>query len=313
MSKNWDCYDVEAEIKKIDQFSYNEYHSSKKKVSKNNQLAQLYSDKGKIFFKKGEYGNAIKQYNLAADNASDKTLLKNAYNNAGLCNYKLGNYSDAIPYFERVIEKEENTKAYFRMANCYSKLNRESEAISILAAIKGKDNEIDKLLEKLQKEITIPKTSNSNPSSQWVDVPIDIVSDSPSDTEEYRYPQPVNSNNVIQEIDTKPSQKILDFQPVVLSAAELPLAKTVASLESSLSTLSYDQKVEYLSRYKPEQYKYLFKQGIEASHIELLIKCIEPKDNANIYWNEIKSLNRFKMVYMFVGEEYKAIASNLKK
>ena len=307
MQRNWDNFDVEAELKKIDQDNYNEHHT-RKGVKKNDELAKLYNEKGKLYFQKQKYQDAMEQYQLVADTAEDSILTRNAYNNLGFCYMKLSDFKSAIPHFKKVITLEKNLKACYRLATCYEKLNMETMAIELLETVNGKDKEIDKLLLKLKSQ-TEDKPNDID--AEWKELPVETVEEIPSDMDEAVDLQPINTQTpaapVIQK--SEPSS-IPEYNSIVVNANDLPLAKSLASLESNLSCLPDEkQRIDYLMRYKAEQYRFLFKQGIEAHHLELIIQGIQNTPNPLQYWNELKKLQRFDMGFMLVHQEFKDIAN----
>ncbi len=105
------------------------------KVSPYDPLAR--NNLGVIYFKKGMFEPAIKEFAMAANYSRLNT---DAINNIGSSYASLGKCEEAIPFFKKAIEiKPEMWQSYYNMAQCYVLLNRFNEASETIRKAKEVD------------------------------------------------------------------------------------------------------------------------------------------------------------------------------
>eukprot|EP00834_Sanchytrium_tribonematis_P005354 NODE_319_length_9908_cov_1.288001.p6 type:complete len:303 gc:universal NODE_319_length_9908_cov_1.288001:6574-5666(-) len=297
--KDWSKFDVEKELDKVDQEAFESYHQKNSKT-RESELADLYSQKGKIYFQKNQYRKAITEYIQAIKCCSKSSKLSiNCNNNIGLCHIKLNEFDCAICYLQNVVNVENNAKAFFRLATCYKNLDRIEDAINLLSKFKGHDKDIENIKNQL---FAKPSPGMTN-HRIWTPLNIEYTYDDPSDVDEaidLKVVEDNSTNLIIAENLT--STLLID------DASKLPLAKNVAELQSNLNILPYHLKIEHISQYSYEKYNDLFQDGIEAEFIELIIQAIKDRKDRSIFWKNLKSLDRFQLAFMFVKKDLKLIA-----
>lgn len=123
-------------------------------------MAAAYSDIGRVYTDRGDYGRAMEYHKLALD-IRKKVLGKNhidtalSYNNIGITNFQLANYEKALDYFHQALDVWEKelgkghhwtAAAYTNTGNVYYKkcdydkaLKYYKRALNIYEEIEGKD------------------------------------------------------------------------------------------------------------------------------------------------------------------------------
>ncbi len=99
--------------------------------------------KGFQKFNEGDYINAIDFYKVAEPQAEDKI---DVWSKIGQSYYMLEQYEDAIPYFQKVIQDNDNAlleKSEIMMMHCLWKLDRKDEVIERLQAILSQEDNHD--------------------------------------------------------------------------------------------------------------------------------------------------------------------------
>ena len=269
-------------------------------VESREKLSKLYNEKGKLLFKEKRYQSAISQYESSLVNTTDSNLEINCLNNIGLCLYKMKNIEQAIPYFKHIIDIQFNSKAYYRLCNCYIELKRINDAITLLKPVYNQDKD----LKKLYLSIYTP---------EWTEIPVQVIQDPPSDIDEAidLAIKSKNSKNQVLPNPISPSKPInkttADFKKITINPNDIPLAKSVSLLDSMLNDLcSRQDKLDYLNRYSLNQLKLVFKSGIEPHHIELLTEMLI-NSNHSMTLKDLKSINRFNLSAMMVSDYHKSL------
>ena len=87
--------------------------------------AEIQQMVGEVLYRKGDYSEALKHYELA-NNLSQQ----NNYYQMGFCNYQLQRYEKAAPYFEHYTTENDSVaqNALYHLADVYLKMGRKNEA-----------------------------------------------------------------------------------------------------------------------------------------------------------------------------------------
>ena len=93
--------------------------------SSNTRKAEIQQMVGEVLYRKGEYAEALKYYELA-----NEISQQNNFYQMGFCNYQLQRYEKAIPYFEHYTSENDSVaqNALYHLADVYLKMGKKNEA-----------------------------------------------------------------------------------------------------------------------------------------------------------------------------------------